>query len=97
MQQAQTGSARKKSWIWTALALVGGCVLYSRAKRNRTPKEIAPMPRDRALDREKNIEYLRENYPEREYEPPSKPAAQPNPTQKPIEKDEAPLHGFHGG
>lgn len=55
------------------------------------------MPRDRALDREKNIEYLRENYPEREYEPPTTSAAQPGPAQKPIQKDEAPLHGFHGG
>jgi len=89
-------SGRSKSWMWTALALAGGCFLYSRAKRSATPKEIAPLPRDRALDREKNIEYLRENYPEREYEPPQ-PVAQPNPTQKPIQKDEAPLHGFHGG
>ncbi|MGH8727452.1 MAG: hypothetical protein ACREV9_04690 [Burkholderiales bacterium] len=80
-----------------ALASAGIAWVLGKRKSSRTsPLEIAPLPENRAFDREENIEYLRHNYPEREYQHPSPAAPQPDSAQERIEKD-APLRGFHGG
>ncbi len=83
-----------------ALAAAAGYFLYQAWRRNREhdiPHEIEPLPLNRAYDRQKNIDYLAENYPARHYEPPHRPTPQPNSSQDPISKEKDPLHGFHGG
>jgi hypothetical protein len=89
--------SHKRSWLSTVLTNVRRFATGSRAKRARPqpPAEINPLPDDRAFDREENIEFLKQNYPRREYQQGAEPAPQPNQEQK-IEKDK-PLRGFHGG
>lgn len=79
-----------------ALASAGVAWVLGKKKKAQTPSEINPLPEDRASDREKNIEFLRQNYPERDYEQPAQTEPQPSENQQQIEKDK-PLSGFHGG
>ncbi|MBA2351295.1 MAG: hypothetical protein ACR2FI_07370 [Burkholderiales bacterium] len=83
-----------------AVGAAAGYLLYQAWRRHQQhdmPQEIAPLPLDRAYDRQKNIDYLAENYPVRRYEPPRQPMPQPDPAQDFISKEKDPLHGFHGG
>src|SRR5687768_14062416 len=98
METGENAPSRKSSWLSSVLATVERYFSRSRAKRKHapTPAEINPLPDDRAFDREENIEFLKHNYPKREYQQPSNSTPQPDPEQKPIQKDE-PLRGFHGG
>lgn len=83
-----------------ALGAATGYFLYRAWRRNREhdiPHEIAPLPLDRAYDRQKNIDYLAENYPVRRYQPAHRAEPQPNASQDSISKEKDPLHGFHGG
>lgn len=80
-----------------ALASAGVAWVLGKKKKAQTPSEINPLPEDRAFDREKNIEFLRQNYPERDYQQqPAQTEPQPSENQQQIEKDK-PLSGFHGG
>lgn len=79
-----------------AAASAGIAWVLAKRRRGQTPSEIEPLPEDRAFDREKNIEYLKENYPAREYEQPEQPSTPPTEVPQTIEKDK-PLRGFHGG
>jgi hypothetical protein len=90
--------SHKQSWLSTVLARMEKLVSSSRRKQSRpqTPAEINPLPDDRAFDREANIEFLKENYPKREYRNEDVPAPQPDNQPEKIEKDK-PLRGFHGG
>jgi hypothetical protein len=78
------------------VAVAGLTFFIKKFRRVQPPREIEPLPEDRAYDREKNIEHLKENYPAREYNPPEQASADPNGEQPVIEKDK-PLRGFHGG
>ena len=90
--------SHKRSWLSTVLEHMEKLLHGSRGKQARphTPAEINPLPDDRAFDREENIEFLKENYPKREYRQQTEPAPQPDTQPEKIEKDK-PLRGFHGG
>lgn len=93
--------AAKASPLLAIAGVAAGYLVYQWAQRYRemvgTPKEIAPLPTERAYDRQKNIDYLAENYDYGRYQPPRRSETQPNPKQDFVEKDKDPLHGFHGG
>ncbi|HEU4708557.1 MAG TPA: hypothetical protein VFS17_04525 [Methylophilaceae bacterium] len=62
--------------------------------------EVTPLPIDRALDRGKDIEYLKQCYtvaPKPEFGHQLHGWPQPNPWQKPIDKAGDVMHGYHGG
>ncbi len=86
--------------VTIAAGAAAGYFLYHAWRRNQQydiPREIEPLPLDRAYDRQKNIDYLAKNYPVRRYQPPQQPIPQPNASQDFISKEKDPLHGFHGG
>lgn len=93
---------QRKEALLGVIAITGlaaGYLLYQAWRRHQTaqtPKEVEPLPLDRAYDRQKNIDYLAENYPRQRYQPPRQSVPQPNPAQDFIAKDE-PMRGFHGG
>lgn len=79
-----------------ALASAGIAWVLGKRKQAQTPSEIAPLPENRAFDRDENIEFLKHNYPKQEYQQPTNSAPEPDLAKDPIEKDK-PLRGFHGG
>ncbi len=96
-------SEQRNRALFAAAIAAGAAACYllyqawRRHQQHDMPQEIAPLPLDRAYDRQKNIDHLAENYPVRRYEPPRQPTPQPDPSQDFISKEKDPLHGFHGG